>query len=46
VPFLVVTALLVQSLSESRMLIEWGFASVVVFGALVKRMKTDVNARS
>lgn len=46
VPFLVVTALLVQSLSESRMLIEWGFASVVVFGALVKRMKTDVIARS
>jgi O-antigen ligase len=43
VPFLVLTALTIQSLSESRMLIEWGFASIVVFGAVVKRMRTDVS---
>ncbi len=46
VPFLVLTALTIQSLSESRMLIEWGFASVVVFGAVVIRMRTDITARS
>jgi len=43
VPFLVLTALTIQSLSESRMLIEWGFASLVVFGVVVKRMRTDVS---
>lgn len=46
VPFLVLTALVIQSLSESRMLIEWGFASIVVFGAVVKRMGTEVSAKS
>lgn len=46
VPFLVLTALTIQSLSESRMLIEWGFASVVVFGVVVKRMRTDAIAKS
>lgn len=44
VPFLVLVALTIQSFSESRMLIEWGFASIVAFGVIVKKMRTDVNA--
>ena len=43
VPFLVLTALVIQSLSESRMLIEWGFASVVIFGFVAKRRELVVS---
>jgi exopolysaccharide production protein ExoQ len=43
VPFLVLTAIVIQSLSESRMLIEWGFASVVIFGAVAKRRESVVS---
>jgi exopolysaccharide production protein ExoQ len=43
VPFLVLTALLVQSLSESRMLIEWGFASVVMFAVVAHRSRAGVS---
>lgn len=43
VPFLVLTALVIQSLSESRMLIEWGFASVVIFGVVAQRRWADVS---
>lgn len=43
VPFLVLTALVIQSLSESRMLIEWGFASVVIFGVVANRRESVVN---
>lgn len=39
VPFLVMVALTVQSFSESRMLIEWGFASVVAFGVVAERFR-------
>jgi exopolysaccharide production protein ExoQ len=46
VPFLILTALTIQSLSESRMLIEWGFASIVAFGVVAKRMRTGVTATS
>lgn len=46
VPFLILTALTVQSLSESRMLIEWGFASIVVFGVVVQRLRAGVSATS
>lgn len=44
IPFLVLTALVIQSLSESRMLIEWGFASVVMFGVVAKRRGADASA--
>ena len=46
VPFLILTALTVQSLSESRMLIEWGFASVVAFAVVSERLRRETNALS
>lgn len=44
VPFLVLVALTVQSLAESRMLHEWGFASVVAFAIVAERLRAGFIA--
>lgn len=46
VPFLILTALTIQSLSESRLLVEWGLACVVVFGVVAKRVQKAATALS
>lgn len=44
VPFLVLIALTVQSLTESRMLHEWGLASVVAFAIVAERLRAGFIA--
>ena len=46
VPFLITIALTVQSLTESRLVHEWGFVLLVVFAVCAKRLRTDVSASS
>ncbi len=45
VPFLILDALAVQSLTESRILIEWGLASVVAFGIVAERLRAGFTSR-
>jgi O-antigen ligase len=46
VPFLITLALTVQSLTESRLIHEWGFVLLIVFVVCAKRQRADVSASS
>lgn len=46
VPLLITVALTVQSLSESRLLHEWGFVAFVAFAIVSERWRTSTSASS